>query len=92
MYPNAQIRRPPIHHRIDQRRILPRQRVHVLPAARGGRAHVGVAQVGEVRVVELDVAAAGFVERVDLLPVDGGEVGEEDVQVGVGVDVNGGAL
>jgi hypothetical protein len=56
-----------------------------------GFAHVWVAQVREVGVVELDEAAAGLVEGVELFLVYAREVVEEDVEVGVCGDVDGGA-
>ena len=49
------------------------------------------AQVGPHRVVELQVAAAGVVERLDGLAVDLGEVVEIAVHVRVGVRADGGA-
>ena len=59
-------------------------------ALHGPLAHHRVAQVGEVRVVELDVAAPGLVQGGDLGLVAGGQVGEELLHVGIGVDVDGG--
>lgn len=55
----------------------------VLATVSGLLAHGGVGEVGEVSVVELEVAASGLVERVDLGAVAGSEVGKELVQVGV---------
>ena len=47
-----------------------------------------VVDVGEARVVELQVAAAEFVEALQLLRVGRGEVLPEDVEVGVYVTVD----
>ena len=51
-------------------------------------AHAGIAEVGEVGVVELDVAATGRVEGGDLVAVHLGEVVEEAVEVGVRLDAD----
>ena len=73
---------------VDQLGVGVRQRVGIVAALDGAGAHHRIAQVGEVGVVELDVAAAGGVEGVDLGAVARGEIGEELVEVGVGVDVD----
>ena len=44
---------------------------------------LGVVEVGERGVVELQVGAAGVAEPADLLGVGGGEVGPERVELGV---------
>ena len=75
--------------RVDQLGVGVGEGVGIVAALDGAGAHDGVAQVGEVGVVELEVAAAGVVEGGDLGPVARREVGEEHLEVGVGVDVDG---
>ena len=60
----------------------------VVAAVDRALAHAGIAEVGEVGVVELDVAAPGRVEQRDLVAVHLGEVVEEAVEVGVRLDVD----
>jgi hypothetical protein len=62
--------------------------VRVLAALLRLRPNLRIAEVGEIRVVELDVAAPGAVERRDLLPIDPREVFEELVEVGIRRDVD----
>ena len=52
------------------------------------RAQLRVAQVGEVRVVQLQVAAACAVQRVDLVAIAAREIVEELVHVRIRVDVD----
>lgn len=77
---------------VDESSVLAGQNGEVLATlVLGGCAHVRVAEVGEVCVVELDEAAAGLVERVEFLLVHAGEVLEEDVEVRVCRNVDAGA-
>ena len=57
--------------------VLPQQFVGIVAAGGDLVAEVRVAEVGEADVVELEVAAAGFVEGGDLVAVAGHEVGPE---------------
>ena len=50
--------------------------------------HHRVAQVGEVGVVELHIPTARRVERVELGAVARGQVGEELVEVRIGIEVD----
>ena len=74
---------------VDQRGVRPRQHVRVVAAVDRTLAHDRIAEVGEVGVVELQVPAAGGVEGGDLVPIARRQVGEELVQVRVGLDVDG---
>ena len=76
----------PFERLVDQRRVGARQLVGIVATVDRALAHAGVAQVGEVGVVELDVAAPGGVEGGDLVAVDLGEIVEEAVEVGVRLD------
>lgn len=76
---------------VDELGIFAGEGGEVLVAVFGLLAHVRVAEVGEVGVVELDEAAAGVVEAGEFLLVHAGEVLEELVEVGVGFDGDGGA-
>ncbi len=48
----------------------------------------GVVDVGEARVIELQVAAAEVVDALELLGVGGGEVVPEDVEVGIHIAID----
>lgn len=74
---------------VDERGILPREDVGVAVPLLGLGAHLGVAEVGEVRVVELHEAAPGGVEVGELLLEDAREVVEEGLQRGIGRLVDG---
>ncbi len=76
---------------VDERRVGSRQFVGIVAPLDGALAHDRVAQVGEIRVVELDVAATGRVQGGDLGAIDLGEVVEELVHVGVRLDVDPGS-
>ncbi len=73
---------------VDELGVGVRELVRVVATLDGALPHHRIAQVGEVRVVELDVPATGRVEGVDLGAVHRRQVGEEHLQVGVGVDVD----
>ena len=88
--PDGEIVGPAVDRVVDQLGVGPREFVGIVAPFDRAVAHDGVAQVGEVGVVELDVAAAGRVQGVDLGLVGGREIGEEDLEVGVGVDVDSG--
>ena len=80
------------HHLVDEGGVAVRQLVGVVAALAGGFAHAVVAQVGEVGVVHLHVAAAGVVERLQLLAVGRGHVVVEDrLQLGIGLAADAGA-
>ena len=73
---------------VDELGVGVRERVGVVAALDGALPHHRIAQVGEVRVVELDVPATGGVQGVDLLAIYRRQIGEEHLEVGVGVDVD----
>ena len=73
---------------VDELGVGVRERVGVVATIDGALPHHRIAQVREVRVVELDVPATGDVEGVDLGAIDRRQVGEEHLEVGVGVDVD----
>ena len=73
---------------VDQLGVGVGELVGILAALDGTGAHHRVAQVGEVGVVELHVPTARRVEGVELGAVARREVGEELLQVGVGVEVD----
>ena len=73
---------------VDQLGVGVRQGVGIVAALDRAGAHHRIAEVREVGVVELEVAAAGGVQGVDLGPVAGGEIGEEPLEVGIGVEVD----
>ena len=74
---------------IDQRRIGRRQFVRILAPVDGALAHFLIAEIGQIGVVELDVAAAGFGQERQFLAIQLGKVGEEPVEIGIGVLVDG---
>ena len=74
---------------VDQRRVLPCQHVGVAVPLLGLGAHLGVAEICEVRVVELHKAAARLVQVRELLLEHAREVLEEGVQARVGLFVDG---
>ena len=74
---------------VDQLGVGVRQGVGIVAALDGTGAHDRIAEVGQVGVVELHVAAAGGVEGGELGPVARRQIGEEHVEVGVGIDVDG---
>lgn len=73
---------------VDELGILLGQSLQVFVPGLGLLAHLGVAEIGEVGVVELDKAAAGLIEQVKFLLVDAGQVLKEEVQIRVRVDVD----
>ena len=84
----VEIRRTLVDHGIDERRVRMRQLVGIVTALRGLRAHLRIAQVREVRVVELDVPAARRVERGELVAIHLREVFEEFIQIRIRGDVD----
>ena len=50
---------------------------------------LGVAEIGDVHLVELQVAAAGAGEGLDRTVIGGAEIGEEAVEVGIDLRVDG---
>jgi len=69
-----------------------RQLVGVVPALARRLAHLVVAQVGQVGVVHLHVAAAGGVERAQFVAVGLGHVViEHRIELGIGVLADAGA-
>ena len=71
--------------RVDEARVAARQFVGIVAARPRALAHLRVAKIGEVRVVELQVAAARGGKRVDLGAVRGGDIGVERLEIGIGV-------
>src|SRR6185295_6494512 len=76
---------------VDERRVAVRQLVRVVAARARRLAHLVVAQVGEVGVVHLHVAAAGGGERAQLGTVGVGDVLPERLEVGVVLAADAGA-
>src|SRR5271165_292689 len=66
---------------VDQPAIEPCQRVRVVAARLGAGADVGVAKIGKIGVVELQIAASARGEIGDLGAIGGGEVAEEILEV-----------
>ena len=75
--------RPVADRIVDELAIETRQRVRVVAARLGALADIGVAQIGEVGVVELQVAAAARGQIGDLGPVGGGQIIVEVLQARV---------
>ena len=69
--------------RVDQTRIAARQLVRVVATLPCTFAHLGVAEIGEVGIVKLQVGASRRGERVDLGAVGARNVGEKLLQVGI---------
>jgi hypothetical protein len=69
--------------RVDELRVVARQVIGIEPAAARGLAHLRVAEVGEVGVVELQVGEACIAQLLDLLAVGGGDIVEECVEIRV---------
>ncbi len=65
--------------------------VGVLAARADGLAALGVAKIGEIGIVELQVAAAGGMEVGDLLAVDPDEIGVEALDLRIDALRHGGA-
>ena len=70
---------------VDELAIESRQRVGIVTAGLGASADVGIAKIGKVGVVELQVAAAAPGEIRDLLAISGGEIVEESFHLRVHV-------
>lgn len=75
--------------RVDQSSILPGKGIKILSSSGGSLAHVQIAKVSEVGIVELHVCASGFAQCLDLCPVSCGQILEEVVEVRVGSDIDG---
>ena len=73
---------------VDQLGVGVGEGVGIVAPLGGTGAHHRVAEVGEVGVVELHVATAGRVEGVELGAVARGEIGEELLEVGIGIEVD----
>jgi hypothetical protein len=69
---------------VDQFRVGPRQLVRVLTDL----AHLSIAQVGHVRIIELEVSATELRQSPDLFAVNPPQVGIEIVHVGIGLTVD----
>ena len=81
MHGDRQVGRPAVERGIDRPGIALLQPVDVVAARARLLQLAVVAEIGPHGVVELQVAAAGIVEGADRLPVSGGRVGEELVDV-----------
>src|SRR5690606_30465105 len=73
---------------VDQPRVRARQRVDVLAALARAFAHLLVAEVREIRVVDLQVAASGRGEIRDLLSEHARDVREKLVHLGIHVRID----
>lgn len=74
---------------VNQRSILSGKDVEVLSSSSSSLAHLQVAKVGQVGIVELNKGAAGFTESLDFGTVGSSQIFEEVIQVGVSLDVDG---
>ena len=70
---------------VEQRDIGPEQVVRVFAERAHALAQVVVEEIGQDRIVDLDIAAAGGLQRGDLLPVDGRDIGPESVHLRIGL-------
>jgi hypothetical protein len=75
---------PPRDRGVDQGGVGVRQLGRVLADAPHLLAQLGVAEIGEIHLVDLEIAAAGGSEIAHLLVIDAGEVGVELGHVGIG--------
>ena len=73
---------------VDQLGVGVGEGVGIFAPVGGTGAHHRVAEVGEVGVVELDIPTAGRIEGVELGAIAGCQVGEEQLQVRVGIEVD----
>lgn len=62
---------------VDQRSILSGKDIEVLSSSSGSLAHLQVAKVGQVGIIELNEGAAGFTESLDLGTVGSSQILEE---------------
>ena len=74
---------------VDQGSVLSWESIKVLATSSSSLAHVQVAKVGKIGIVELDISASSFAECLDLSSVGGCQILEEVVHVWVGSDVDG---
>ena len=77
MYSDSTSGRPIPDRLVDQSSVLLRQCVRVIATPTRRLAHVVVAEVGEVGVIELDVGRASVCQSLDLVAVDLRQVIEE---------------
>ena len=76
---------------VDEPRVAAGQLVGIVAAAARAFAQLRIAQIGEVRVIELEIGAAGLPERFDLVAIALGDVRVEALHVRVGVLADGAA-
>ena len=70
---------------IDELCVAARQLIGIVAALLGAFAQLRIAQVREVRIVELNVGAARFAERFELVPIARRDVGVERLEIGIRV-------
>ena len=70
---------------VDKARIASRQFVGIVAAQPRTFAHFRITKVGEIGIVELEVAAARGTECCNLRTIRRRDIGEEHIEVGIGL-------
>ncbi len=83
MHANGHSRRLLIEQAIDEHRIAMRQFIGIVAALTRGLAHFVVAEVGEVRIVELHQCATRLGQRMQLRGVSIGDILVKLLQIGI---------
>src|SRR5215470_3433252 len=88
MHAHRHVPRPILDRGIEELGVGPRQGGRVLADIGDLLAQFGIAQIGEIDLVDLQIAAAGRGEVADFLAVETGEIVVERVNVGIGLGVD----
>src|SRR5215472_3629458 len=88
MHAYRHVTRPILDRGIEELGVGPRQRGRVLADIGDLFAQLLIAQIGEVDLVDLQIATAGCGEIADFLAVDTGKIVVEGIDVGIGLGID----
>src|SRR5262249_49992730 len=74
---------------VDEARVAARQLVGGIAALARPLPHLGVAQIGEIGVVQLNVSAPCLTELLELFAIAGTDVAVESFEIGIGLTADG---
>src|SRR5215831_15535681 len=88
MHAYRHVTRPILDRGIEELGVAPRQRGRVLADIGDLLAQLRIAQIGEVDLVDLQIATAGCGEIADFLAVDTGKIVVECIDAGIGLGID----